>query len=150
MTTAKVLKNISTLSLGALLFAATAMPSLAVTKNTTISGFVYDYNGNPVNGANLTIICNNFVKTATSVVNGSYSVVYPSNLCGIGKKVVITSNKNGQQGYSTGVVQSQNARFNVATVNVQVPEFGKIAGMVAAAVSLGAFFVIKKRQSFSL
>lgn len=138
------------LSIGATLGIALMIPasSFAVRPNpqfTEVTGTV-TYNGAPVNGAKVTIVCDNNAKHFTTGSNGVYTVEYASAKCPIGATIYATATKGKKGGDADKRVTSSTDIVNIQTVNVSLPEFGLIAGTGAATIGVGAFLVIRRRQ----
>jgi hypothetical protein len=119
---------------------------VAASAQSVVAGKV-THNGTPVNGANVTAVCNTNSKDAYTNQNGDYAVEFAVNECPDGETATVVASKNGMGGTGNGQVDGVTATLNIAIVNVAVPEFGVIAGIVGSIGAAGAFLVIRRRQS---
>ena len=123
--------------------------SFAASNSSTISGTVTN-NGKPVNGASVTVVCNNNVKKTKTTAAGAYSVTYkPASLCPNGAKATVVATLKKKGGVNTGTVLgngTDHGVINVAIINVDLPEYGVVIGGIAAILGAGAFLVIRRRQ----
>jgi len=113
---------------------------------TLIIGTIYDQEGNEVSGASVDIACNEMSDTVESDADGIYSVLYDSEDCDAGDTVYVNAEKSGVgSGSNSGeVCGTDTCPFNVALIDVTIPEFTVIAAGIALIGALG--IVLYKRQ----
>lgn len=130
------------------LLAAGAVMLVPVTASaqSVVAGKV-TYNGEPVNGANVTAVCKSFSKDAHTNKQGDYAIEFTVDECPDGETATVVASKDGMGGSGSGEIDGVTSTLNIAIVNIAVPEFGVIAGMVGAVGAVGAFLVIRRRQS---
>jgi hypothetical protein len=115
--------------------------------NTQVLGTVTDGADNPVEGADVTVLCNDIPRYDVTDVNGNYLVSYPQGDCGFNTPVHVTATFEDVTGENDGltcVSKEECYGISVALVNVTVPEFGLIAGTVAMIGALGIFLYRRK------
>jgi hypothetical protein len=126
---------------------------------TVVAGTVYELNSNPikvVGEADILVSCNEVDKTATSLDDGSYSVIFTSddftdeeNFCDYGDILTISATKGDLSGSTEGPIQYDNVdtfSLDVGIYNVPlVPEFGAIVASLTVLGALGVFFVVRKK-----
>jgi hypothetical protein len=135
------------LSVAATLSVAVLIPasSFALSPKTDVTGTVY-YNGHTVAGALVTVICDSNVKHDTTDANGVYLVQYSATACPEGATATVVATKGKKGGTSDTVIKSTTDKLNVNLVNVDLPEFGVVAGFGAAVLGGAAFLVIRRKQ----
>jgi hypothetical protein len=113
---------------------------------TLILGTIYDQEGNEVAGASVDIECNEMSDTVESDSDGIYSVLYDADDCDAGDTVYVNAQKSGiGSGSNSGEVCGTDVcPFNVALIDVTIPEFTVIAAGIALIGALG--IVLYKRQ----
>lgn len=119
---------------------------VAASAQSVVAGKV-TYNGQPVNGANVTAVCNSFSKDAHTNQQGDYALEFTVDECPDGQTATVVASKDGMGGSGSGQIDGVSATLNIAIVNIAVPEFGVIAGIVGSIGAVGAFLVIRNRQS---
>jgi len=116
--------------------------------DTVVTGTVYDGDGNEVVGADVSVDCNGNMKYDTSDSDGLYSVAYDLVDCAGGDYVEVAAEKDSVgSGSASGYVcdaDEEECPFNVALIDVTIPEFGVLAGAVALIGALG--IIAYKRQ----
>jgi hypothetical protein len=128
-----------------LLILAIPASSMAAAAQTDISGNVTN-GGNPVKGASVTVVCNGHTKHTTTGNKGGYLVVFTKKNCPDGSSATVSASKSSMGGSSSGTVNSETNKLNVAVVNVSVPELGTYAAIAAGLIGGGAFLVIRRRN----
>jgi hypothetical protein len=98
-----------------------------------------------VAGANVEVDCNGNIETTTTEYDGSYVVFYDKDDCAYGDTALVTASKDGASGSKSGPVEQWGV-FDVAIVNVSIPEFGLIAGSAVLAGSVVLFAVMRKNN----
>jgi hypothetical protein len=155
------------LAMGALLLAPVAAISLNdahtlnVTGPLTVWGYVYDFSGQPLEGANVVVTVVESGATSSGVTgsDGKYqaSPEFTANSeydIGNTIQVVASYNSNVQANTSTVPVDIDDIG-GLMQVDVhytyEVPEFGAILGFIVAGVLVGmiAIFAVSKRRSRS-
>jgi hypothetical protein len=115
--------------------------------NTQVMGTIYDASSNTVSGADVSVTCNSIIKTTTSGATGEYLVTYPQADCGFNTTVYVTATKDDQTGNGQGLT-CVDAKIcygiPVALVDVTIPEFTVIAGLVAVIGTVGVIIYRKK------
>lgn len=99
-----------------------------------------------VAGATVTVLCRGNTQTDTTDANGSYLVTYASGDCPFGSTVKVTAQKDGKSGVASGTVQGITTKLNLAIVNVSIPEYGLIAGILAGTAGIGLIVYSRRRQ----
>ena len=133
----------------------------AVSATTFVMGTVYndDYSSK-IGGANITVACDhvggvgegiNYQYTTSASSGdqiGDYQVSFPETgvgACNGGDSVTVIAEKDGLTGSETEtVVDDAILDMDVAVINVTVPEFGFLVGVLTLMGALGVFFVIRK------
>ena len=140
----KKLGLLAILVLGFSLFSTVAIAQAS----TIVTGKIYGPpdGTTPIGGANVKVTCNNIVKTTASAGDGGYAVQYSITECNEGSTVYVTAEKKGiGSGSESGTVRNYGVSVNIALVNVAIPEFGIIAGMITLLVSGIGFAIIRRR-----
>ena len=122
---------------------------------TFVKGQITDPDGEPVKGADVNVVCRHgeedFSKSTTSHGKGvgKYLVYFSTEECDTGDLVKVCATKGEMSGCDSGKVEQwskgRGAKINVATVNVVIPEFGLIAGIITLLGSGIGFWIIRKR-----
>ena len=115
------------------------------TAATVISGTVTN-SGVPVNHANVNVKCNAYTLTNTTDSNGNYSASFTSGQCGLNSTVSVVATSGSLSGSNSITVQNNTCSSNVTVINVNVPEFGIIAGISAAVICISAALVVRSRS----
>ena len=125
----------------------------ALPPQTDVTGVITE-KGNAVAGATVKVTCMGFERTDITDANGSYLVTFASVECPFGTTVKVTATKNGKSGSASGTVQGITTKLNIAIVNVSIPEYGWVGGVLAAGVGVGAIAFTRRRlaqqQGFSV
>lgn len=103
-----------------------------------------------VAGATVTVLCNGHTEVDTTDAAGSYLVTYPSQDCPFGTTVKVTAEKGDKSGVASGTVQGITTKLNLAIVNVSIPEYGLIGGILAAGAGIGMIAYARRRQQQDL
>lgn len=120
---------------------ANALPPL-----TDVTGVVTDEKGDPVTGAEATVKCGTKTMMDTTDAHGSYLVSFDKADCDFGTTVKVSAKKDGKSGWETGTVSGITTKLNLAIVNVQIPEYGLISGILAGGAGIGAIIYFRRRQ----
>jgi hypothetical protein len=99
-----------------------------------------------VEGATVTVLCNGHTEVDTTDAFGSYLVTYPSADCPFGTTVKVTAKKGDKSGVASGTVQGITTKLNLAIVNVSIPEYGLIGGILAGSAGIGMIAYNRRRQ----
>src|SRR6266496_6035991 len=141
------------LVMGAFLAGALVIASLlplqaaqALPPETDVTGVITSH-GNPVVGATVTVTCRGFVRTDTTDANGSYLVSFTTAQCPFGSTVKVMAKKGTMTGSSSGTVQGITTKLNIAVVNVSIPEYGWLGGLIAAGTGVGAIAYTRRRSA---
>ena len=134
------------------LFGLVALTALAsATPLTVVSGTITEANSSVVDGATVTVTCEhsgiNTTKIVTSGSDGKYYAFYPAMNCDAGDNVWVHADKGGSVGSNDGTVSySRQCKINTSLIDVQIPEFGVIAGGVALIGAIAGFVIMRKRE----
>jgi len=130
-----------------------------VSADTIIAGKIYnsDYSA-IVEGANVTVTCDDNVLNVISGADGSYKVNFGGAICGEGDSLSVDAVKGslfGSSGVSTlksvcldgdSCLISVYDGIDLAVVNVPlVPEFGFIIGAITLLSAVAVFFVVRRK-----
>lgn len=116
---------------------------------TYVTGTVFWADGvTPVDGASVEVDCNGFIRNDVSDVQGNYDVQYTALECASGDSVYVTASKGDAEGTNSETVMcdSQECPFNIALVDVQIPEFGVVAAGIALVGAVAGFAVLRRRH----
>jgi len=124
-----------------------------VSAETLVAGIVYNEDHSAkIDSADITVTCNGHVKTTTSIGDGSYSVSYLEDGvegCDAGDDVTVVAEKGDLYGSEPGVVQDKGdypgVEINLAIINVTVPEFGLIIGVLTMMSAVGIFAFVRRQ-----
>lgn len=103
-----------------------------------------------VAGATVTVLCNGHTEVDTTDAHGAYLVTYPSADCPFGTTVKVTAKKGTKSGVASGTVQGITTKLNLAIVNVSIPEYGLIGGVLAGTAGIGMIAYMRRRQQQDL
>lgn len=128
-----------------------------VSAKTIIAGKVYnaDYS-DVVADATVTVTCDHggtpAVDTTTSSADGTYAVSFDEGspgtapYCDNGDTVTVEASKGSAYGVSSGVVDDDVIMdWDLAIVNVSIPEFGLLIGALTVFCAIAVFFVIRRK-----
>ena len=118
---------------------------------TVVSGTITYANSSIVDNAQVTVTCEhmgaNTTKVVMSGVDGKYYAFYPALNCDTSDTVWVMADKDGAQGMNSGLVSyNKQCKINTALIDVQIPEFGVMAGGIALVGALAGLTVIRKRK----
>lgn len=124
----------------------------ALPPQTDVTGVITE-KGNPVAGATVTVTCMGFQRTDITDAAGSYLVTFATVECPFGSTVKVVAKKAGMSGSNSGTVTGITTKLNIAIVNVSIPEYGWLGGILAAGAGVGAIALTRRRmtqQGFSV
>lgn len=121
----------------------------AVPPQTDVTGVVTE-NHVPVADADVTVLCNGNTEVDTTDAHGSYLVTFASADCPFGSTVKVTAKEGTKSGVASGTVQGITTKLNLAIVNVSIPEYGLISGILAGGLGLGMLVYARRRQQQNL
>lgn len=121
----------------------------AAPPQTNVTGVITE-NQAAVAGATVTVLCNGHTEIDTTDAFGSYLVTYASGDCPFGTTVKVTAKKGDKSGVASGTVQGVTTKLNLAIVNVSIPEYGLIGGVLAAGAGIGMIAYTRRRQQQDL
>ena len=108
-------------------------------------GEVVDGDGNPIEGADVSVTCNGNTKTDTTNSIGHYGVDF-TGLASAGDSVYVEATYQGHTGSKSGYIEDFNyVQISDITVKIPIPEFTTIA--IPVAMVLGIVFFMQKRKS---
>ncbi len=117
-----------------------------VSASTMIAGKIYDGDGNLISGADVEVTCDSNVQETTSNSEGDYAVTYSEFDCNSGDSLSVYAEKEDMSGSKTGtIIDNVVDDWDVAIVNVIIPEFGLYMGVITAIAGLGIFFLIRRK-----
>jgi len=113
---------------------------------TMVSGKVVDASNVAVNAASVDVTCtHNSVATTKTVItdaSGMYYAFFGSTECNTGDTV--KAHTSGADDTTGTVTYSKTCRINTLKLDLQIPEFGVIAGAAALVGALGIFVFRRK------
>ena len=114
-----------------------------------ITGVITE-NQTAVADAKVTVTCNGHTETDTTDAFGSYLVTFQSGDCPFGTTVKVAAQKGTMSGVASGTVQGITTKLNLAIVNVSIPEYGMIGGIIAGGAGVGMIAFARRRQKQNL
>jgi len=122
-----------------------------VLAQTWVSGTVVGSDSSPVNSGSVFVQCNGFSRNATIQANGTYAVSFPQTECITGNTVTASASTSEGSGANSAPVQDTNVNgpvvdLDIAVIDISVPEFGLIGGIVSAMGAAGAFMYMRAKQ----
>jgi len=99
-----------------------------------------------VSGATVTVLCNGHTEVDTTDAQGAYLVTYAWADCPFGSTVKVSASKDAKSGVASGTVQGITTKLNLAIVNVSIPEYGLIGGILAGIAGIGMITCARRRQ----
>lgn len=117
--------------------------------DTIIKGTVKDGAGTAVSGASVSVTCDGVTRSTTTNSSGDYLVMYSRAECAQGDNATATATASEGTGSADGTVQRYNygpgLDLDIAIINISVPEFGMVTGMVTAIGSGLAYLGLKRK-----
>lgn len=116
----------------------------------TISGYVYDLAGNPLEGANVVVLIvqTSFTASATTGADGSYQALpdIPPASYDLGNTIQVTATYNSAEEQVSVPVTQDMIDFGMAQIDVhytyEIPEFGTGFGFAFVMVVIAALAVV--------
>jgi hypothetical protein len=144
------MKNTLYLILAVFALVLLSVSTMAVTL-TVVSGTITDQSNAVVDGATVQVVCHHGstdnTLTVTSGSDGKYYAFFPALQCNAGDTATVTATKGDASNSETGSISYlSSCRINVGIINVQIPEFGVIAGGVALIGAIAGFAIMRKRN----
>jgi hypothetical protein len=132
----------------ATLIAMLFMPAAALAHgNTTEVTGTISSNGKHVGkGIAVIVSCDGHTRQTITNRHGVYSIKFKKRQCNFNETITVTATVNGVTGTSTGKARHERCSFNVAVINVSVPEYGLLGLTGATVIGGGAFLAIRRRQ----
>lgn len=141
----------SIIVLALIVLSLVAMPGLTAQADDeegptiTVTGKVTN-NLVPVNNANVQVTCRTTTLSTTSNSIGNYAVIFNSDKCKSGDTVTVNVASGNLSGSHSQTVQGTVCNTNIALiVNVAIPEYVTLTGIVAAVVGGGAYLRTRRR-----
>lgn len=137
--------------LGTTAVALFILPSFAhaVVNETVVNGQVKDASNNPINTASVSIICNGATINTSTDASGKYSATFDGTACPEGTTVTVHATKGGQNGSGSKAVKKVyddgSVIINLVLINISVPEFGLLTGVITTLASTGAYLFLKRK-----
>jgi hypothetical protein len=144
-------KLLSLLVIGAF-FVAALVPlktAHALPAETDVSGVVTE-GGVTVAGATVTAKCGATTKMDITNASGTYLVSFTFAQCPPGSTVTVTAKKGTHSGTATGKVVGLTTKLNVGLINVSIPEYSWIGGVIATGAGIGAIAFTRRRYAQGL
>ena len=146
------MKKFYTLGLLVLIILGMALPALAVDEDpcadaeTVINGIVsYDPEGNdPAADVEVDVFCNGYDDSDMTDENGYYFVVFGPGECPLESYVEACVGDMCNDGIVTTCFDEN--PINILGIDIIIPEFGLIAGAVAAAGAIAGFVFLRKKH----
>jgi hypothetical protein len=140
------------LALLAVVVASTGAMSASVgatPPQSDVTGVITE-NHTAVAGATVTVLCNGHTEVDTTDAFGSYLVTFLAADCPFGATVKVTATKDNKSGVASGTIQGITTKLNLAIVNVSIPEYGLIGGILAGGAGVGMIAFARRRQQQNL
>ena len=136
-----------------LLITLAGVMSVSATFNTVIAGKIYDSpnfeTANGVANATVHVTCNSVIRNATSLSDGTYSVVFsPEEGCFETTASAWAEKDDVVSNIQTGVIQDYTESFDLylGVINIAlIPEFGVVVGMLTLLSAVGIFFFVRRK-----
>lgn len=131
----------------------TPTPPPAPVAYTVVTGVVYGTNGNPVSSGSVNVTCGSGNQTVSIISNGSYQATFSQSQCKTGNTA--SANANTSQGSGANSAPVKNTAINgpavdidisVVNINLSVPEFGALTGILSMAGAAGTFLYNKRKM----
>jgi len=120
--------------------------SFVYAKSFEVKGRVRDSDGNDVPHAIVTATCGGITKITEAAGNGFYTFNFSEDQCPGEDEIIVTAESEGSEGSNSG---NSSGTFVVLDIvlwaPVAIPEFGAVAGVITGAVSIGSYFLLKKK-----
>ena len=121
----------------------------ATAPQSDITGVITE-NQTAVADAKVTVTCNGHTETDTTDAFGSYLVTFQAGDCPFGTTAKVAAQKGTKSGVASGTVQGITTKLNLAIVNVSIPEYGMIGGIMAGGAGIGMIAFARRRQKQGL
>ncbi|RJR28260.1 hypothetical protein C4561_00155 [candidate division WWE3 bacterium] len=145
--------GLKTLNIGIrFLMLGVLMAGFIFAQSFEVKGRVRDALGNDIPHAIVTAVCGEQVKTTEAAGNGFYSFNFSTDDCPEGSPLVVTAEdpETGETGQNSGTFGGATQVLDIVIGGAEVPEFGLVAGSIAALASAGAYLALKRKASKSL
>ncbi len=113
---------------------------------TMITGKIAE-NGSPVEGADVEVECAGTLQMDTTDASGVYLVGFTADECPVGTQALIKAKKGSMSGSGTTDVQARTTKLNVGVMNLAIPEFGWLGGLLATGAGIGAIAFTRRRYA---
>jgi len=117
----------------------------ALPPETEVTGIVTEH-GNTVTGATVTVKCGATTKTDMTDSSGTYLVSFTAAQCPPGSIVTVSAQKGSMTGSKQGRIVGVTTKLNIGLVNVSIPEYGLIGGILAVVLGAGAIMYTRRRH----
>jgi hypothetical protein len=126
-------------------------------ETTIVSGTIFDGSNNPINGdkefEKVTVQCRTTTKTGDIKGDGTYSVSFNKGECKDGDTATVSAvTEEGTASKSDTVYEDPDegpcGDLDIAIINVHVPEFGVIGGIITGSTSLAGYILLRSKNSF--
>lgn len=125
---------------------------ISCASHSIVYGKVYcEETGKRIKNASVEVKCihnsNENIKYDNTNRHGIYFVSYNLNKCSNGDTVVVTAEKDGLTGTSTGQIRRKRAHVNVAIqCEQEIPEFSATSAIAALAFSAAGFLFLRRKK----
>jgi hypothetical protein len=117
---------------------------------TWVSGTVTDGSGSPVSGGSVFVQCNGAVRNVGILGNGTYATSFPQTECKAGDTITASASTGEGSGSNAETVQNTTVNgpvvdLDIAVVDITVPEFGTVVGMMTGVGAIGGFLLMRQK-----
>lgn len=149
MKASKITVGIATLATALALSAGQVMAQ--VIAQTWVSGTVYNSSHVPVSGGSITVHCGSATQVASIGADGNYGVSFSQTDCKAGDTASATASTSDGSGSNAATVENTTVNgpivdLDVAVVDITVPEFGMIGGMVTMLGAAGSYLYMRAKS----
>jgi hypothetical protein len=143
------MKNLSILIvLGLMIFSIGMVSAVDISENVIVGGNIWNADGgSKIAGAQVIVECNDHEINTTSSSEGEYGVEFNNSqgdICVVGDTVTVTAISGDSSGSNTDTVEDFKLTVNLVIIDVMVPEFGVIIGMLTILSAVGVFFFVRR------
>jgi len=147
--------KIAKIGLGSLMLTAMLMTGVAtaqaqIVRETVITGTVFGPDGTPVNSGSVSVQCGTASLATQSRPDGTYGVTFSQNNCKVGDTAAASASTPEGSGSDSEVVQNSVVNgpivdIDIAVIDITVPEFGLVGGMITAIGAVGTYMYMKTK-----
>ena len=128
-------------SIAALIFAAMVVQAASAPLPTVVNGHVFANDGKTVmQGIEVNVACNGLLKSDLTNTQGLYQVVFEPEECALGDEITVNA---GGSVYA-GTLEKSTNTVNLIFFDIQIPEFGLAAALLAAAGGVAVYLKVRR------